>query len=104
MFSVISTRALKVKMSAHSRRYLGVGVLVVLIALALVIARAAFATTIYAYYDEFANPGVPHSSAGWNYREHNRACRDDAIYTAMASCAPGTTTARAIWSTTPVMY
>jgi hypothetical protein len=56
---------------------LAVGVLVVL---ALIVARAAYASTIYWYYHDFANPGVPHSSIGWNWREHNRVCRDDPIY------------------------
>lgn len=76
MFSVFSTRALKTKMPVRTRRYLVVGVL---LALSLVMVRAAYASQLYVYYFAFANPGVPHSSDGWNYREHNRVCRHDAV-------------------------
>ncbi len=75
MSAVSSARALRTMILGHPRRYLAVGVIVLL---SLVFARAAYASTIYAYYHAFANPGVPHDSAGWNWREHNRVCRDDA--------------------------
>lgn len=77
MFSVASARAFKGKMPTHPRRYLTIGVLVVL---SLVMARSAYAFQIYAYYNDFANPGVPHSSEGWNNRDHNRVCRNDPTY------------------------
>jgi hypothetical protein len=75
MDSAFST--LVAKLSGHRRGYFVVGAFIVL---ALVVARAAYAGTPYAYYSGFANPGVPHSSAGWNNRDHNRACRDDATF------------------------
>jgi hypothetical protein len=77
MSAVSSNPALKANTSGHTRRYIAVGVLA---ALSLFVPRAAYAFQIYAYYAAFANPTVPHSSDGWNNRDHNRVCRDDATY------------------------
>ena len=80
MPSAASPHDLRAKVSAHGRRYHKRRYLVlgVLVALSLVVAGIAYAGTPYAYYAAFANPGVPHSSDGWNDRDHNRVCRNDA--------------------------
>jgi hypothetical protein len=71
MFSVAST-----PMSRRVRASVGISVLLVL---SLIVVRAAFASVPYGYYVGFANPGVPHSSEGWNDRTSNLSCRDDAV-------------------------
>ena len=76
MSTASSARAVR-RFLVRPRNYLVVGLLV---ALSLVLARAAYAATVYSYYSAFANPGVPHDSAGWNDRLFNNACRDDPVY------------------------
>jgi hypothetical protein len=72
------TRALKAAVSSRARRCCLTLAVAVLVSFA--VAGVAYASTVFFYYHDFANPGVPHSSPGWNWRDYNRVCRDDPTY------------------------